>query len=85
MRSRNLPSGKGRPENKADNFTVICEPIVLKMWEPRSLTTLRTSKACYFFLSSIYREYGRPDRRGVTLNYEAFIDFCRERGMRIMN
>jgi hypothetical protein len=27
MRTRNLPSGKGRPEFKADNFTAICEPI----------------------------------------------------------
>jgi hypothetical protein len=24
----NLPGGKGRPESKADNPTVICEPIV---------------------------------------------------------
>jgi hypothetical protein len=26
--TRNLPGGKGRPANKADNFIVICEPIV---------------------------------------------------------
>jgi hypothetical protein len=25
---RNLPGGKGRPAHKADNLTVICEPIV---------------------------------------------------------
>jgi hypothetical protein len=24
----NLPGGKGRPAHKADNLTVICEPIV---------------------------------------------------------
>jgi hypothetical protein len=24
----NLPGGKGRPTRKADNFTIICEPIV---------------------------------------------------------
>jgi hypothetical protein len=28
MSTRNLPGGKGRPARKADNFTVICEPIV---------------------------------------------------------
>jgi hypothetical protein len=28
MSTKNLPGGKGRPERKADNLTVICEPIV---------------------------------------------------------
>jgi hypothetical protein len=28
MSTRNLPGGKGRPAYKADNLTVICEPIV---------------------------------------------------------
>jgi hypothetical protein len=28
MSTRNLPGGKGRPALKADNLTVICEPIV---------------------------------------------------------
>jgi hypothetical protein len=28
MSTRNLPEGKGRSERKADNLTVICEPIV---------------------------------------------------------
>jgi hypothetical protein len=37
----------GRPACKADNLTAICEPIVKKMWEPRRLTTLRASTACY--------------------------------------
>jgi hypothetical protein len=32
---------------KADNLTAICEPIVYKMWEPRRLTTLWASTACY--------------------------------------
>jgi hypothetical protein len=31
--------GKGRPARKAD-FTVICEPIASKMWEPWRLTVL---------------------------------------------
>jgi hypothetical protein len=47
MRTRNLPGGKGRPARKADNLTVICEPIVQKIWEPRRLTTLWASTACY--------------------------------------
>jgi hypothetical protein len=28
MSTQNLPEGKGRPTHKADNLTVICEPIV---------------------------------------------------------
>jgi hypothetical protein len=55
--TRNLPGGKGRPARKADNLTAICEPIVEKMWEPRRLTTLWASTACYresFALCSYY-------------------------------
>jgi hypothetical protein len=37
----------GRPARKTDNLTAICETIVLKMWEPRRLTTLWASTACY--------------------------------------
>jgi hypothetical protein len=47
MSIRNLPGRKGRPALKADNLTAICEPIVKKMSEPRSLTTLWASMACY--------------------------------------
>jgi hypothetical protein len=47
MSTKNLPRGKGRPARKADNLTAICEPTVLKMWEPRRLTTLSASTACY--------------------------------------
>jgi hypothetical protein len=39
--------GKGRPEHMADNLTTICEPTVYKMCEPRCLTTLWASMACY--------------------------------------
>jgi hypothetical protein len=28
MNTRNIAGGKGRPARKADNLTVICEPIV---------------------------------------------------------
>jgi hypothetical protein len=56
---RNLPRGKGRPAREAGNLTAKCEPTVLKMWEPRPLTTLWASTACYrvsvtFFFTSIY-------------------------------
>jgi hypothetical protein len=37
--------GKGRPARKADNLTAKCEPIFLKMWEPRPITTLWASTA----------------------------------------
>jgi hypothetical protein len=36
----NLPGGKRGPARKADNPTVICEPILYKMWDPRRLTKL---------------------------------------------
>jgi hypothetical protein len=39
--------GKGWPVHKADNLTTIFELIVYKMWEPRHLTTLWASMACY--------------------------------------
>jgi hypothetical protein len=38
---------KVRPARTTDNLTAICEPTVLKMWEPRRLTTLGASTACY--------------------------------------
>jgi hypothetical protein len=47
MSTRNLPAVKGWPARKTDNLTDICEPIVYKMWEPRRLTTLWASTACY--------------------------------------
>jgi hypothetical protein len=46
MNIKNLPGGKVRPACKADNLTAICDPIV-KMWEPRRLTYLRTSTVYY--------------------------------------
>jgi hypothetical protein len=46
MSTRNLPGGKGWATYKAD-LIAICEPIVQKMWEPRRLTTVWASTACY--------------------------------------
>jgi hypothetical protein len=47
MNTRNFPWGKGWPWRKADNLSAICEPIVLKMWDPRHLTTIWTYMGCY--------------------------------------
>jgi hypothetical protein len=47
MSIRDLPGGKRRPAHKAGNFTAICESIAKIMWDPRRLTTLCTSSACY--------------------------------------
>jgi hypothetical protein len=47
MSTRKRPRGKRLPAHKADNLTDICEPIVKEMWEPRRLTTLWASTACY--------------------------------------
>jgi hypothetical protein len=61
---RNTPGGKrvvGRPARKADNLTAICEPTVQKMWEPRCLTTLWASTACY---KESFTFYLSPKREG---------------------
>jgi hypothetical protein len=47
MSTRNLPGGKGLPARKAENLTTICELIIWNMWEPRHLTTIWASTACY--------------------------------------
>jgi hypothetical protein len=45
---------RARPARKADNLTAICEPIVYTMWDPRRLTPLYTSTACYRDSFTIY-------------------------------
>jgi hypothetical protein len=47
MSARYLLGGKGRLARRADKLTAICEPTLWKIWEPRRLTTLRTSTACH--------------------------------------
>jgi hypothetical protein len=47
MSTRNLAGDKGRPARKVDSLAAISKPIVLKMWEPRRLTILMASTACY--------------------------------------
>jgi hypothetical protein len=43
MSTKKLPGGKGWP---GDNLAAICEPIVYKMWQPRSLRALWACTAC---------------------------------------
>jgi hypothetical protein len=57
MNTRNLPGGKGRPARKADNLKAVCEPIFYKMSEPRRLTTLWASTACYRDSFTFYGTY----------------------------
>jgi hypothetical protein len=45
--TRNFLGGKGRSARKADNLTIIYEPTVYIMWDPRRPTTPRASTACY--------------------------------------
>jgi hypothetical protein len=52
MSTRNLSGVKGRPTRKTDYLTAICEPTVKRMWEPRCLTNLWASTACYRELES---------------------------------
>jgi hypothetical protein len=56
----------------ADNFTAICEPIVQKMWEPRYLTILWATMACYrdsfTFFPHAYASWG-GSRRNTKLRY----------------
>jgi hypothetical protein len=47
MSTRNLPGDKGRPTREADNLATIRKWIVYKMWEPRRLTILWVSTACF--------------------------------------
>jgi hypothetical protein len=47
MNTKNLPGDKGPPARNSNNLTVICVPIFQKMWEPRRLTSLWVSTACY--------------------------------------
>jgi hypothetical protein len=35
------------PVRKADNLTIICEPIAYTMCDPQCLTPLQASTACY--------------------------------------
>jgi hypothetical protein len=52
MSTRNLPGVKGRPARKVDNPTA-----VYKMWEPRRLTTLWASTACYRDSFTFFTDY----------------------------
>jgi hypothetical protein len=65
MSTRNLPGGKGWQSRKAD-LTAICEQIVQKMWEPRRLTTIWASTACYRDSLTFYiPNKNGPDKYGL--------------------
>jgi hypothetical protein len=60
MSTRNLPGDKGRPAHKANNLTAICEPNAWKIWQPRCVTNLWASKACYWNTFLRYKDiWGR--------------------------
>jgi hypothetical protein len=65
--------GKG-PARKADNLTAICEPIVEKMWEPRRLTTLWASTACYRDSFTFFRTF----HASTLTRYSVLHDFAWE-------
>jgi hypothetical protein len=48
-RSRKITflGSRARQVRRVDNLTSICESIVKTMWDPRHVTTLKPSMACY--------------------------------------
>jgi hypothetical protein len=84
MSTRNLPVDKERPAPKADNLNTICEPVVYKRWEPRRLTTLWDSTACYrgsftFLVASIFTLEMQVHARFLLVlffNPEMYIHVC---------
>jgi hypothetical protein len=57
---KNLPAGKALPACKLTISPPLSKPIVQKMWDPRSLTTLRTSTACYRNSFVFYSAFKHP-------------------------
>jgi hypothetical protein len=55
MSTRNLPGGERLPARKVDNLIAICEPIVKKIWEPRSRSVRRIALSSLFLLSEDQR------------------------------
>jgi hypothetical protein len=80
MSTRNIPGGEGRPARKADNLTVIYEPIVYKMWEPQHLTALWVSTARYkdtftFYVIGFSLKFLDPFLKRQVFGY-VFINAC---------
>jgi hypothetical protein len=65
--TRNFPWGKGRSARKADNLTAVCESIVWKMWEPRCLTNLLASTACYRDSCTFFIAYVKSSRCNIVI------------------
>jgi hypothetical protein len=69
MYARNLLAFKARPPRNDDNLTVVCLPIVQKMWDPRRLTILKASTACYGDRSTLRRRSVLPVRYDLDCKY----------------
>jgi hypothetical protein len=76
MSTRIFLGGKGQPAHKADNLTTLCELTVKKMWQPRCLTTLWASMACYkdsftffppFLLCGIYKSHNAHYKHTISI------------------
>jgi hypothetical protein len=73
MSTRNIPGFRRQPALKADNIIAVYEPTVYKMLQPRCLTTLCASRACYWdsftlFFLFVLRTYDSvPSYYGVCL------------------
>jgi hypothetical protein len=70
MSTRNIPEVKGRPTRNTDKLSTFCEPIVEKIWEPRHLTTLWASTACYGVSFTLWR------RSVLLVWYELDCKYC---------
>jgi hypothetical protein len=76
MSTRDLSGGKKRPARKAENLAANCEPIFWRMWEPRRLTALWASTACYRDTSpksSFSWAMQGTDRRVLSVEYTQFL------------
>jgi hypothetical protein len=67
MSTMNLAGSRAWRARKVDNLTAVCEPIVQKMWEPRSLTTLRSLTVSYKDSFTFYLLYTYTSLYGIVM------------------
>jgi hypothetical protein len=60
---------RARPVCKADNICAIYEPNVYKLWDPKHLTTLQASTACYGDSFTLWRRSVLPVRYELDCKY----------------
>jgi hypothetical protein len=85
MSTRNLLGGKKWPAHRADNLAAICELIVLKMWVPQPLATLRVSTACIGITLPFYGTWKSPNPyiRNITHNsFKLYLSHCPSTALR---